>query len=288
MIRIGIVGAESSHSLTLARALNKDAAVAGARVEMIWGETPALARRVAAAGGIGRIVRRPEDLIGVVDAAVVAHRDGRRHLPAAWPLLRAGMPLFIDKPFCAGVREGHRFLKEAARRRVAVASYGVMPLQRSFLAFRSRLAGLGRLRTLTTTGPADLKSKYGGLFFYGVHQADMLARLAGVDAREVSFNRSGSGGAATVWYAGGLVATMNLVSGKCPGFHITASGERGFLAGEISRDRCAFLPGIRRFVAMFRGGRPPYTTRETLAPIAVMEAVVRSLRSGRRERVPQF
>jgi len=288
VLRIGIVGAENSHSLAIARTLNLEKAVPGARVVAIWGETAELAEKVAAEGRIPRIVKRPAELVGLVDAAVVDHRHGKLHLPAARPLLGAGMPLFIDKPFCTRLAEGRRFLAEAARRRVPVVSFGVMPLQKSFAEFRRELAGLGPLVALTTTGPADLFSKYGGVFFYGVHQAEMLVRLAGLQAAAAQLNPSGSGGTATVWFAGGLVATMNLVAGKCPGFHVTAVGEKGCLARKIEYDRKTYLTGIRSFVSMFRGGRPLYGAREVLAPIAILEALDKSLRTGRREKVGKF
>ena len=80
------------------------------RVTHVWGETAQYAQAAAAAGQIPHIVRTPEELIGQVDGAVVDHRHGKEHLPAAWPLLDAKIPLFIDKPFCYRQTEGKRFL----------------------------------------------------------------------------------------------------------------------------------------------------------------------------------
>lgn len=280
MLKIGIVGAENSHSRAIARSLNVQKKLRGVRVEAIWGEKRKWAEDVAADTDIPTIVRQPKDLIGMVDAAIVDHRDGKLHLPAARPLLRARLPLFIDKPFCCSLSEGKRFLAEAKKRRVPVVSFGVVPLQKSFEKARRDVGKLGKLLSVTTSGPADLYSKYSGVFFYGIHQIDMIVRVAGLDVTHARVNRSGSGGTATLWYADGTIATANLLQKKCPGFHFSAVGEKGTLSRLIEYDADAYLTGIRNFVKMFRGGKPLYDAREILAPVAALEALQKSLAGG--------
>ena len=115
MLKIGMVGADSNHSLSFARALNVDKIVRGARVTHLVGETSARrTRTVATDGNIPHIAARPEDLIGAVDAAVIAHRHPQFHLPAARPLLEAGLPLYIDKSLCCRTAEAKRFLARAS------------------------------------------------------------------------------------------------------------------------------------------------------------------------------
>jgi predicted dehydrogenase len=289
VLKIGIVGAENSHSRRIAETLNVKKKLKGVRVEAIWGEKPQWAEDVAGATRIPVIVRKPEHLIGMVDAAIVDHRDGKYHLPAAKPLLEARMPLFIDKPFCCSVSEGKRFLARARKLRVPVCSFGVVPLQKSFEDIRKKVRKLGRLVSVTTTGPADLYSKYSGVFFYGIHQIDMIVRAVGLDFTHAQVNRSGKGGTATMWYSDGMVATANLVEKKCPGFHFTAIGEKGVVSELIRYDKDPYLTGIRNSVRMFRGGKPLYTEREILAPIAILEALQKSLRAGgKKTRVGKF
>ena len=62
MIRIGIVGAENSHTAAIAKVLNVDRRVPGARVTHVWGETAAYARAAAESGRIPAIVREPEEM----------------------------------------------------------------------------------------------------------------------------------------------------------------------------------------------------------------------------------
>ncbi|HOX06228.1 MAG TPA: Gfo/Idh/MocA family oxidoreductase [Planctomycetota bacterium] len=287
MLRIGIVGAENSHSLAIARTLNVRKAIPGVRVTALWGETDEFARKTAEGGEIPTVVRRPQDMIGAVDAAVVDHRHARFHLPAARAFLRAGLPLFIDKPLCMTVAEGRRFLAEAARRRVPVVSFSVMPLAESFAEFRREVAKSGPLQSLTTSGPSDIHSPYGGVYFYAIHQAEAVVRLLGLEATDALLNPSGSGGTATVWFKGGVVATMNLLPKNCPGFHATAVCDKAVVSRMLPSDPDPYLTGIRSWVGMFRGKRPLYTAREMLAPIAILEALAKSLRTGRKAKVPR-
>ena len=193
MLKIGMVGADSNHSLSFARALNVDEIVDGAQVTHLVGETSAhRTKTVATDGNIPHIAARPEDLIGAVDAAVIAHRHPQFHLLAARPLLEAGLPLYIDKSLCCRTAEAKRFLTRAAALGVPVCSFGVVPLQPAFVALQKRIAQLGPIHAVVSTGPCDVKCKWGGVFFYGIHQVEMVLRLLGYAVSHVP-GRPGAG-----------------------------------------------------------------------------------------------
>ena len=173
MINIGIVGAENSHTVAIARILNIQKKVPGFRLTAVWGESRRYAIDASERGEIPMIVKDPADMIGHVDAAIVDHRHAKFHLPAVAPLLEAKIPLFVDKPFCYRLNEGKAFLARARRLRVPVTSFSVLPKQRAFADLQRQAKKLGTIRSVVSTGPCDIKSKHGGVFFYGVHQVDM-------------------------------------------------------------------------------------------------------------------
>ena len=286
MIRIGIVGAENSHTVTIAKTLNIDKKVPGFRVVSVWGEAPRFAKDAAERGQIPEIVRAPEDMIGSVDAVVVDHRSPVVHLAAARPLLEARIPLFIDKPFCYRVKEGKEFLARARRLRVPVSSHSVQPLQASFVALRKEAKTLGRIISVVATGPCDVHSKYGGVFFYGIHQVAMVAQLLDHDVTHGQINIGKKNNTATLYSAGGAVSTLNLIGETRPAFHITIIGEKGRIDRQIVRDKTPHLTGIRAFCRMFRSGKTHETEQSMLVPIAVLQALERSLKTRKRVRVP--
>jgi len=282
VIRIGIVGAENSHTVAIARTLNVQKKVPGCRVVSVWGETRAYAKNAAEKGEIEAIVRNPADMIGSVDAAILDHRHPKHHLSAAKDLLEAKIPLFIDKPFCYRTREGKAFLARAKQLRVPVTSFSVLPKQQSFADLKKKVRKLGKIRSVISSGPADIKSKYGGIFFYGIHQIDMVVRLLGNDVTHVQLNRGKGGHTATLYSASGAISTMNLFGE----FHVSVIGEKGRVDQTITFDEAVYLRGIKDFCRMFKTGKTDETYASIMTPVAVLEALEKSVEQRRKIKVP--
>ncbi|MFH1571694.1 MAG: hypothetical protein ABIL09_27135, partial [Gemmatimonadota bacterium] len=196
------------------------------------------------------------------------------------------IPLFIDKPFCYRLAEGQRFLARARQLKVPVCSFSTLPKQAAFRQLQKQARGLGKVRAVVSTGACDIKSKYGGIFFYGIHQVDMILRLAGYGVTHVQVNRGqGDNHTATLFYDEGGVATMNLLGGG-GAFHLTAICERGRVDQPIPMDESPYLTGIRDFVRMFKTGKTAETAQSMLGPVAVLEALEKSInRRGARVKV---
>ncbi|MBE9547427.1 MAG: Gfo/Idh/MocA family oxidoreductase [Proteobacteria bacterium] len=102
--------------------------IPGARVTHVYTDDPADAVKVSRASLIPNIVDKPEDLIGNVDAVIIATDIGSQHVERARPFIEAGLPLFIDKPladnekdlkiFIDWVNEGKKILSSSAMRYV--------------------------------------------------------------------------------------------------------------------------------------------------------------------------
>ncbi|MGQ9661080.1 MAG: Gfo/Idh/MocA family protein [Kiritimatiellia bacterium] len=284
-IRIGIIGAENTHAAAIARTINVEKKVRGISVEYIWGETEELAKKTAEAGQIPHIVHEPREMLGRIDAVIVDHRHGKYHLKAAWPFVAKGIPAFIDKPFCYRAAEGQRFLAMATRSGSAVTSYSTMPLHASFRSFLREKQRLGEILAGSVWGPCDLDSKYGGVFFYGVHQVEMALRAFGYDVAWVQGTRNNNGATGQLAYPAGFIVTLNFITKGCPGFFIAAVGARGILSTEIRSDPNPYLAGVRIFTRMFKTGQEPLTHAQILRPVQVLEALERSFKTGKRERV---
>lgn len=285
-IRVGIVGAENSHTAAIGKLINVEKRIPGVKVTHVWGETKALARKAAEIAHIPHIVDTPDQMVGLVDAACVDHRHGKYHLPSVKPLLEAKIPLFVDKPFCYRKAEGKRFLARAAELSVPVCSYSVLPKQQSFIDFKRKMRSLGKIHSLVSTGPCDIKSKHGGIFFYGIHQVDMVLNLLGYDmaygqvVRGTKKNHTG-----IITYKDGAVASMNLVGEGSARFHLSAIGEKGRIDEYISFDENTYLTGTRTFCRMFKTGKTNETVETMVGPVAALEALEKSIAKGGRVKI---
>jgi len=292
-MRIGIVGSENSHTIHIAKSLNTEKDVPGFEVTHVWGETPELAQKAAQEGQIPNIVQDPPEMIGHIDAVLVDHRHGKHHLPAARPFVEAGVPVFVDKPFCTDLAEGIEFVRFARAKGVPITSYSVLSLQQSAVKFAQEMKKLGRLRALVTAGPVEIDSQYGGVFFYAIHQVDLICTLLDAvplqegrrssgSAAEVSTARHGDDGAATITFEKGPLAVVNcLKDWWAAGFIATACGDEGANHSALPFDEKMYLAGIKRFCEMFTTGKEPASPKAYLRPVAILEAMQKSFDTGR-------
>jgi hypothetical protein len=78
---------------------------------------------------------------------------------------------------------------------------------------------------------------------------------------------------------------MNLIQNGCPGFAITAVGEKGFLHEKIDFDENMYLAGIKAFTKMFKTGKEPEQYAHILKPVQILEALENSVKSWKLEKV---
>jgi len=122
-IIIGIIGAENSHTIGFGKMFNTDKKFPGMEVKYVWGETDEFAKRAMERGNIPNQVKDQAEMMGKIDALIVDHRHAKYHLDAAWPFVKAGIPTFIDKPFCYRAEKGKEFLQMAREVGTPVTSY---------------------------------------------------------------------------------------------------------------------------------------------------------------------
>lgn len=286
MKSIGIIGAENSHTIAIAKEINIREQAPGFTLAYVWGETAELAAKAAEEGQIPHVVSDPGEMLGKVDAVICDHRHPKYHLDSVRPFVAEGIPTFVDKPFCFESARGEEFLAFARKKGTPVTSFSVMSHQKSFFALEEELKTIGDISAGATYGPCDLESQYGGVFFYGVHQVDMALHAFGYDVEQVAVIRNRDGFAVgELLYPDGRIVTLNFIRDGMKGFALTAAGSDGYLHRSIVRDEHPYLTGVTIFTSMFESGIEPIPHDEILAPIRVLEALQRSIDSGGVERV---
>ena len=274
-IRIGIIGAENSHTAGFGKMFNIDQKFPGVEVTHLWGETDEFARKAAEAGKIPNIVKDPNEMLGKIDALIVDHRHAEYHLEAATPFVKAGIPCFIDKPFCYRVKDGKAFLAMARELGTPVTSYSSIAQSHATYDIQQQLESMGEINHVVRYGPVDLDSEYGGVFFYGVHILQPLMFMFGEDIQKVKITRNGKKGSASLVFKSGLYATM-IFKNASYGWETFVETKKGLV--ELKSRVEESDPGkmYTDMVEMFRTRKEPRSHQSILNEIAVLEALERS------------
>jgi predicted dehydrogenase len=279
---MGIIGAENSHAGAISHIINVEKAIPDMAVTHIWGETKAFAQATAEKGQIPAIVRDPLQMLGEIDCLMVDHRHGKYHLAAAAPFVDAGIPCFIDKPLCTSVKEGKWFLQRRREKGASITTFSAISQQSCVAGMRAEIAKLGKPRVAHIFGPGDWRGKWGGIFFYGIHCADLMTELFGPGVKSVEATTNGKTCTLVCQYPDELNVLITTHAAGPSGWTVTVTGEKGAYHSPVGMDENTYLPGTRRFVEMFRTGIEPYDDARMLAPIAVLEVAAASIAKKKR------
>ncbi len=281
-LRIGIIGAENSHTIGFGKMFNTDKKFPAAEVKYVWGETDEFARNAAEKGNIPNIVKDPREMLGKIDALIVDHRHAKYHLEAATPFIIEGIPTFVDKPFCYRAEEGEEFLELARKHGTPVTSYSSIAHSASSFDIKKQVEALGKINQVVRTGPVEMDSKYGGIFFYGVHIVQPLMYMFGEDIDQVKITRKGQTGSANLVYKNGLFVTL-ILKNLAYDWETFVETEDGLteLKSRVEESDPALC--YTDMVKMFRSGKEPRSHQSILNCVRVLEALEKSVESQRWE-----
>ncbi len=288
-VRLGIVGADTSHATAFTKILNDDTSpehVPGARVVAAYsGGSPDIEssrNRVAEYTAELRdkwhvqIAATIPELCSQVDAVLLTSIDGRTHLEQARQIIAAHKPVFIDKPFTSTL--------EDARAIAALAQQAGVPW---FSSSSLRFDGVAALRTpdlngASTWGPGPLEEHhYLDLAWYAIHPIEMLYTLMGEGCQTVTRISSPDTDVVVGQWKDGRIGTVRALRPYSKyGAVVFRKGakEQSFeIAGEPVG---GYVPLLREIVRFFQTGKPPVANSETLEIFAFLDAAQRSKAAG--------
>jgi len=283
-LRIGVIGAENSHTVGYGRLFNIDKKFPGVEVLYVWGETDEFARAASEKGKIPNIVKDPQEMLGKIDALIVDHRHPKYHLEAALPFIKAKIPTFIDKPFCYRVSEGKEFLSLARSLGTPVSSWSTSAHTDRVEDLRKQAETLGTIANFVAFGPVDIESQWGGVFFYGVHTVDQVLNIFGDNVEKVRVSKIGRTATGTLAFNNGMLATfIFLTQGSGSGMYAETKNRLTELKTEVQETdppKCYV-----DMVELFRTGRELRSHERILYSMAVLEALERSVKSDSWEKI---
>ena len=245
-------------------------AIADARVTHVWTQDAEVSHDIARAALIANVVGDPRDMLGQVDAVLLARDDAENHIGFAAPFLAAGLPLYVDKPIATS-DAGRRQLLALQIRPGQVFTCSALRYARELQLTSEEKAALGRIRHVQGTTPKSWER-------YAVHLADpVLAQLGdqGAIAWSEAITRSDAVALHLEWQSG-VRATFEALGKDCAApIALRYIGEKASV-DKIFRDSFgAFKRALEVFVEGVHKGHSLHDEAIDAAVVRVIEAGLR-------------
>ena len=287
-LRIGMVGLDTSHVTAFTRVLNDKTDrnhVTGAQmvaavkdsspdVESSYTRVEKYTAELTGKWGV-KLYPTVDELCRHVDAVMIENVDGRPHLKHAMDVIKAGKPLYIDKPLAGTLEDCVKIYQLAKEHKVPVFSSSSLRFAQATLA--ARTGKHGKVISCNTFSPAHLEPHHPDLFWYGIHGVESLFTVMGPGCVSVKRGTTDDGKIeVTGTWKDGRVGIFR--EGK--GYGGTARCETGdHPVGGYD----GYAPLVEAVIQFFKTGKSPVDARETLEIYAFMQAADESKAANGKE-----
>ena len=276
-LRIGMVGLDTSHVTAFTRVLNDKTDknhVPGAQmvaavkdsspdVESSYTRVEKYTTELPGKWGV-KLYPTVNELCQHVDAVMIENVDGRPHLKHAIDVIKAGKPLYIDKPLAGTLEDCVKIYQLAKEHKVPVFSSSSLRFAKNTLA--ARAGDYGKVLRCETFSPAHLEPHHPDLFWYGIHGVESLFTVMGPGCVSVKRGTTDDGKIeVTGTWKNGRVGIFREGKGyggtaKCDSGEHAVGGYDGY------------APLVEAVIQFFKSGKSPVDARETLEIYAFMQA----------------
>ena len=206
MIRIGIIDPDTSHPDGFIPILNESGKACVVAVQNDYAVKDAEeTMEFIQQHNIQYLCKTVEDMLDKVDVGFIQGANWDTHLPKAYPFLKAGKPVFIDKPIVGSLRDCLE-LEEWERKGAVILGSSSLRYCYEVRQFLSEpVKDRGEIRSVHGIVGTDE-------FNYGVHIVEMLQGLIGPGAKAVRWlgRNSGGGELFQIIYQDGILVTYQV------------------------------------------------------------------------------
>jgi predicted dehydrogenase len=286
IIRVGIVGCDTSHVIAFTEAINKPSAtgvLAKCKVTIAFpGGSPDLpASRDRIDGFVRELRERGIEIVDSIeevaersDAILLESVDGRVHL-AQFRAVARGKPVFIDKPAAASLADVLAIFRHADETNTPCFTSSAL----RFCDEVQALAGdksVGEIVGCETASPLHIEPSHPDLFWYGVHGVESLFAILGRGCESVARTDSDSSTVVVGKWSNGRIGTYRGIKKGGP-YAATVFGSKNVA------HRAGFSgygPLVEKICNFFITRKEPVSREETIEMFAFMEAADESKRRG--------
>jgi len=284
MKRIAILGCENSHADQFLKFIKEKPEFADVEVIGIYSDEAEACQKLHDRFGVP-ILDHYTDAVGKIDGLVITARHGDNHYRYAKPYIASGIPMFIDKPITINEAEAVAFMRELEAHNVRISG-GSSLKQDGIIAELKRDAEEetdGKTIGGLVRAPIKMNSRYGGFYFYAQHLVEMVSEIFGRYPKSVTVKQNGS--QLHVLFHYDAYDCVGLYTDESSLYFAARMAEKGTKAFNIALESAIFDREFAEFYALLCGETQKGSYRDFIAPVFVMNAIERSLATGKEEAV---
>lgn len=152
-------------------------AIQGASVTHIWTQDKDTSIAIAKASNIPHVENNFKDMIGKIDALLLARDDSENHYAFVYPFLKAGIPVYIDKPLATNINDARKIL-DAQLYDWQVFSCSALKYAVEFQLDKKEMTALGKIRYVQAIVPKDWAK-------YAIHVIDPLSQIISIRKADI-------------------------------------------------------------------------------------------------------
>ena len=284
MKRIAILGCENSHADAFLKCIKEKEIFRDVSVIGVYSDDSSAAEKLNEKFGVP-IMESYAEAVGKIDGLVITARHGDKHYKFAKPYIESGIPMFIDKPITINEDEAVEFMRELKMRGVRIC--GGSSLKQDEFVRKLKNERENEIGGKTLGGyvraPYQSENEHGGFYFYAQHLVEMICEIFGRYPMSVTARKNGSQIHVLFHYTDydcvGLFCDRNYI------YYASRMSERGTSSFDISATNEWFEREFCEFYKLLSGGEQTATYKDIAAPVFIMNAIDRALKSGRKENV---
>ena len=285
-LRAGIIGTDTSHVPAFTKIFRSRADWKIKVVAAYKGGSPDLPTSANRLEGFARTIQQDygveivdsiEALLSKVDVVLLESVDGRPHLAQVTPVLKAGKPVFVDKPLAASHEDARRIAQLAKETGTPLFSTSSARYHPDLQRLREN-PGVGKVTQVQANYVLNKIDFHPDLFYYGIHGVEALYTVMGRGCVSLTRKVEANSDVTTCRWQDGRVGIYNgLPKADATQPMIVVKGDKGTASSSGAGGYEGLVLAIAEF---FHTRKPPVDMADTIEIFEFMTAAQLSKERG--------
>ncbi len=287
MKKIAIFGCENSHANAFLKFIKEKEEFSDIECVGVYSVDLTASEKLRDTFGVP-VLDNYDSAVGKIDGLVITARHGGDHYKFAKPYIESGIPIFIDKPITISEDEALEFMRELKARGTRIS--GGSSLKQDTYVMQLKEYALNEDGGKTLGGfvraPYQSENAYGGFYFYAQHLVEMVCEIFGRFPISVEAKKKGKQINVLFRYE-----DYDCTGLFCDGsylYYAARMAEKSAKSFDIPTTTDWYYREFKEFHGILNGGGQKCTYEEFISPVFIMNAIMRSLESGKEETIRTY